>query len=156
MDTREYTESFNTARGKHCCNLIRFLLSLQLCKLVSIPQAVSTVATIRVCLKDIKKYQQVSIPQAVSTVATLRNHLYDYLVHRFNTASGKHCCNLKISHVCCASILSFNTASGKHCCNHLMVAKALKRSAISSFNTASGKHCCNLQSVSTLTVRSLS
>ena len=36
---------------------------------VSIPQAVSTVATIKV-VTTLKRYEEVSIPQAVSTVAT--------------------------------------------------------------------------------------
>ena len=35
----------------------------------------------------------------------------------FNTASGKHCCNLPKIQLKRLKILSFNTASGKHCCN---------------------------------------
>ena len=60
---------------------------------VSIPQAVSTVATPRDSNVS-HRIWRVSIPQAVSTVAT-----YGYarcllsLVKGFNTASGKYCCN---------------------------------------------------------------
>ena len=61
---------------------------------VSIPQAVSTVAT-RNKRKTRKSSRLVSIPQAVSTVATF---IYiwpiDQSSPRFNTASGKYCCNL--------------------------------------------------------------
>ena len=65
---------------------------------VSIPQAVSTVATVW-WLTPVQPdhYVLVSIPQAVSTVATdpnwksSENDYYD----SFNTASGKYCCNLK-------------------------------------------------------------
>ena len=83
----------------------------------------------------------VSIPQAVSTVAT--GEWDDNLIptlKSFNTASGKHCCNAKagpgtafdpivsipqaVSTVATVIAMtewrittSFNTASGKHCCN---------------------------------------
>ena len=61
----------------------------------------------------------VSIPQAVSTVATddLAECVYR-LSYGFNTASGKHCCNL-IEIYIPPEVTSFNTASGKHCCNLL-------------------------------------
>ena len=37
----------------------------------------------------------VSIPQAVSTVATIYSLMYGYVYFSsFNTASGKHCCNI--------------------------------------------------------------
>ena len=61
---------FNTASGKHCCNAndgIR--LHMKFGK-VSIPQAVSTVATL------------ISITKNVTSIGS-----------SFNTASGKHCCN---------------------------------------------------------------
>ena len=61
---------------------------------VSIPQAVSTVATIDT-FENEKGLDVVSIPQAVSTVATIILALYmnlDYFLS-FNTASGKYCCN---------------------------------------------------------------
>ena len=63
---------------------------------VSIPQAVSAVATKNFCKYPLKIVRDVSIPQAVSAVATescakrLSSPLY-----RFNTASGKCCCNIK-------------------------------------------------------------
>ena len=65
---------------------------------VSIPQAVSTVATgIKVEVGD-EHLKDVSIPQAVSTVATTKAFLLTNIssVTRFNTASGKHCCNSRV------------------------------------------------------------
>ena len=60
---------------------------------------------------------KVSIPQAVSTVATcnLADLVLDYR-SGFNTASGKYCCNFE-SMVTFDLPESFNTASGKYCCN---------------------------------------
>ena len=60
--------SFNTASGKYCCNLNSGHSSL-LIWIVSIPQAVSTVATIRM----------VNVMKSFTP--------------SFNTASGKYCCN---------------------------------------------------------------
>ena len=59
---------FNTASGKYCCNVDKFGVVKDEDISVSIPQAVSTVATkgCRIC----KRTWSVSIPQAVSTVAT--------------------------------------------------------------------------------------
>ena len=62
---------------------------------VSIPQAVSTVATESNQWTSKQEFLWVSIPQAVSTVATLDFDLSCDAGERFNTASGKHCCNLK-------------------------------------------------------------
>ena len=59
----------------------------------------------------------------------------------FNTASGKHYCNLFWKQM--KEVMSrFNTASGKHYCN---VLKGYHRQPqiLASFNTASGKHYCN-------------
>ena len=63
---------------------------------VSIPQAVSTVATKEAGFI----YSEncfVSIPQAVSTVAT-RSKLPQprVVLQSFNTASGKYCCNSRV------------------------------------------------------------
>ena len=62
---------FNTASGKHCCNgtndgrsVMTFIIVM-----VSIPQAVSTVATFNTIAVE-NELNPVSIPQAVSTVAT--------------------------------------------------------------------------------------
>ena len=84
----------------------------------------------------------VSIPQAVSTVATMFSGWVKTATKCFNTASGKYCCNfgkntnikdedgkvsipqavstvatrnLKLKVV--AQEAGFNTASGKYCCN---------------------------------------
>ena len=63
--------------------------------IVSIPQAVSTVATKAYRLSTYGAIRVVSIPQAVSTVAT-----------EVDETSGK------------ANLSGFNTASGKYCCNY--------------------------------------
>ena len=137
---------------------------------VSIPQAVSTVATAynHLDLYEIDLF--VSIPQAVSTVATQVDTIFLlHLLTRFNTASGKYCCNSSLNFILLAipvkvSIpqavstvatqkylgcwqrqwrMRFNTASGKYCCNsHKDSAEHMFK--MSSFNTASGKYCCNL------------
>ena len=63
-------EGFNTASGKYCCNLLKQWLS-------------------------IKPAWKVSIPQAVSTVATAGHFTYSGISDKgFNTASGKYCCNV--------------------------------------------------------------
>ena len=59
---------FNTASGKYCCNENTYFYIRDIIK-VSIPQAVSTVATIDT-FENEKGLDVVSIPQAVSTVAT--------------------------------------------------------------------------------------
>ena len=61
-------KGFNTASGKHCCNQLKVVSRLGLLN--------------------------VSIPQAVSTVATCESAKVDDVLTGFNTASGKHCCNL--------------------------------------------------------------
>ena len=85
---------FNTASGKHCCNaesMGGFKFMYKGC--VSIPQAVSTVATDSILLLR-NKAGKVSIPQAVSTVATYHDTGFKNIIATsFNTASGKHCCN---------------------------------------------------------------
>ena len=62
--------SFNTASGKYCCNVTNPMTKEDLELLVSIPQAVSTVATYENEQGIISNRSCVSIPQAVSTVAT--------------------------------------------------------------------------------------
>ena len=78
-------DRFNTASGKYCCNeSIGYLQEKKNQESVSIPQAVSTVATaLRLGLLSPKSH--VSIPQAVSTVATLeeQNQINDITVYVF-------------------------------------------------------------------------
>ena len=62
--------SFNTASGKYCCNVVDSFNEGDNFDGVSIPQAVSTVATKDDCILDVVGANVVSIPQAVSTVAT--------------------------------------------------------------------------------------
>ena len=107
----------------------------------------------------------VSIPQAVSTVATKRVLTVPGDMTSFNTASGKYCCNNEDGEREGGLVgACFNTASGKYCCNFTLVKYALKLSTVSipqavstvatietsmnvlkllRFNTASGKYCCN-------------
>ena len=86
----------NTVNGKYCCNGGGNMVKCS-------------------------QYGAVSIPQAVSTVATFKDSsLTDVELYKgFNTASGKYCCNPSISPSEPPSLESpgFNTASGKYCCN---------------------------------------
>ena len=69
------------------------------------------------------KIYGVSIPQAVSTVATFITSLGGQeRYYSFNTASGKYCCNWTSSSplINSLSTASFNTASGKYCCNAII------------------------------------
>ena len=67
---------------------------LQKQRSVSIPQAVSTVATVEAYDDEHDIKEGVSIPQAVSTVATPEARMNKPSpMACFNTASGKHCCN---------------------------------------------------------------
>ena len=66
----EELKRFNTASGKYCCN-VKTATKFVGRQAVSIPQAVSTVATYE--LHIVKGGETlVSIPQAVSTVATFQ------------------------------------------------------------------------------------
>ena len=64
---------------------------------------------------------KVSIPQAVSTVATALGFLNVDDYDSFNTASGKYCCNMISLYIREDPIYCFNTASGKYCCNFLIL-----------------------------------
>ena len=86
----------------------------------------------------------VSIPQAVSTVATTLRvpPLTLTEVRRFNTASGKHCCNLKSP----GTMRSERAVSIPQAVSTVATAQIASdggKGIIKSFNTASGKHCCN-------------
>ena len=65
---KEKITGFNTASGKCCCNLTPAKVADHVIK-VSIPQAVSAVATVKFN-KGVSEEGIVSIPQAVSAVAT--------------------------------------------------------------------------------------
>ena len=85
----------------------------------------------------------VSIPQAVSTVATnILNTTRPYTC-RFNTASGKHCCNFVDSNRNNDSILNVSIPQAV---STVATCKRRKANTVppTCFNTASGKHCCNL------------
>ena len=92
------------------------------------------------------KIQNVSIPQAVSTVATdeVFIHTVSFIITSFNTASGKYCCNGVLLHTKPNKLYcSFNTASGKYCCNCVSCIINIIFIIFKGFNTASGKYCCN-------------
>ena len=94
-------EGFNTASGKYCCNVVKSMCYVAT-RAVSIPQAVSTVATVLNAVVESKKAQEC-----------------------FNTASGKYCCNRQKNVFCSLPATGFNTASGKYCCNCIIAAKEL-------------------------------
>ena len=108
----------NTVNGKYCCNGGGNMVKCSQYGAVSIPQAVSTVATPKSTTKEMK------------------------LAACFNTASGKYCCNIKSNDALWVAANGFNTASGKYCCNRF--GTALHKRNKSCFNTASGKYCCNI------------
>ncbi len=92
-------KGFNTASGKCCCNEVQKAIpSIQEIR-VSIPQAVSAVATGKLHQLNNKLQSKVSIPQAVSAVATWEIMSIMILLLSFNTASGKCCCNVILSTV---------------------------------------------------------
>ena len=69
--TKSILMGFNTVNGKYCCNLsMSVLFMVAIMDIVSIPQAVSTVATWSNHTPNHSRRKSVSIPQAVSTVAT--------------------------------------------------------------------------------------
>ena len=119
----EANGGFNTASGRYYCNLFLDHPLFKNYFVVSIPQAVGTIAMVPTA-KKLAEVMNVSIPQAVGTiamidvsVAPLRNLL------RFNTASGRYYCNERCRHWCCRNICSFNTASGRYYCNTLIQSK---------------------------------
>ena len=68
-----------------------------------------------------------------------------FIIICFNTASGKHYCNVRIfGEMESSTITGFNTASGKHYCNGTD-ADSSDTDIFDGFNTASGKHYCNAQ-----------
>ena len=109
--------SFNTASGRYCCNIKDCYPLWRQSIIVSIPQAVGTVATsyfsslfkttkdavsipqavgtvaTLLSIDQIKTLGEVSIPQAVGTVATKAGAVVETGVFSFNTASGRYCCN---------------------------------------------------------------
>ena len=96
-------------------------------------------------MKQMFTKKLVSIPQAVSTVATGQvNAGLPPAVHRFNTASGKYCCNLRDSYKCSVSLKRVSipqaVSTVATTLNGTLIAVALW---LPRFNTASGKYCCN-------------
>ena len=164
--TTEQWRSFNTASGKCCCNLTMLMIMRH--RIISFNTASGKCCCNYPSMLEMRKQSLVSIPQAVSAVATGNGDgLYVVSDKRFNTASGKCCCNLTMLMIMRHRIISFNTASGKCCCNAaLMVDTEFALSNVSipqavsavatqrtmyhgleqssnRFNTASGKCCCN-------------
>ena len=138
--------SFNTASGKYCCNSLITKHELQTLS-VSIPQAVSTVATLKGGVYAEEVLSRVSIPQAVSTVATCicsgsiasvdGTVSIPQAVSTVATTKGSMDLRLLKLGVSIPQAVStvatkwkesklpqqmsrFNTASGKYCCNYLI------------------------------------
>ena len=102
--------SFNTASGRHCCNTSKRNSLESVVSKVSIPQAISTVASsplfslpfgqgLEMCgphrrFAPLLPRTLRRIPQAVGTVATCYLGSVGMKFYSFNTASGKHCCNI--------------------------------------------------------------
>ena len=107
---------FNTASGKCCCNSMPATTTVPF-TVVSIPQAVSAVATFISTFIVVSDVVNVSIPQAVSAVATKAAATKASAKVGFNTASGKCCCKKENKAITVYTIACFNTASGKCCCN---------------------------------------
>ena len=114
---------FNTASGRCCCNgkdyenLYLGFDEFQYRKRQALLQL-----KMKLVLIIIEK-TLVSIPQAVGTVATCSgSSVFKGLTGGcFNTASGRHCCNrYRLSNNDQVSTDGFNTASGRHCCNGCM------------------------------------
>ena len=108
---------FNTASGKYCCNLP--CITIHFGHLLRFNTASGKYCCNRdLLLSQIKQSRLVSIPQAVSTVATQLKVLVENVYMGFNTASGKYCCNrTNLVRRKYLIPISFNTASGKYCCN---------------------------------------
>ena len=112
-----YSANFNTASGKCCCNVMIFKFT------IFISVIGFNTASGKCCCNYITRgYSpidiRVSIPQAVSAVATLFISVKgEKVMFSFNTASGKCCCNY-ITGIDYWNWESFNTASGKCCCNY--------------------------------------
>ena len=133
-----WSNSFNTASGRCCCNS-------------SYADFIESV------------FVSVSIPQAVGAVATavVLGAFYQPNENSFNTASGRYCCSIRFvfpslwswtrdvrssSSLCssAASHPSSHTASGR--CSYNTLTKRAKQftKLASCFNTTSGKCCCNV------------
>ena len=85
---------------------------------VSIPQAVGVVTTMHLHIPSMSE-EDVSIPQAVGVVTTELAKMKEFTsLLRFNTASGRCCCNvIDIYDGHYSDGGCFNTASGRCCCN---------------------------------------
>ena len=96
---------FNTASGKYCCNSIGFIFTgeeLSTCFNTASGKYCCNLYMLNKGSTDIS----VSIPQAVSTVATDDVHkTLAHLQSRFNTASGKYCCNMNRDRIIAKAIL---------------------------------------------------
>ena len=93
LDTIE--DGFNTASGKRRCNVKNSKLAFRLYVHKGFNTASGKRRCNKISSKCCKLLRQVSIPQAVSAVATakLKKRYLRQMWHRFNTASGKRRCN---------------------------------------------------------------
>ena len=113
--------SFNTASGRHCCNNLQNYDDKRFCRKQFQYRKRQALLQQFVIFHRAQFHKLVSIPQAVGTVATFRmqNLTMMSTTSSFNTASGRHCCNYTRSNGRKRNLRSFNTASGRHCCNFI-------------------------------------
>ena len=124
--------SFNTASGRYYCNSVKSCIWTNMHGIVSIPQAVGTIAMLNKKNSLPLWYEVVSIPQAVGTIAMLnkKNSLpLWYEVVSIPQAVGTIAMVNLIKTLCKTKhFLRFNTASGRYYCNpfNLIGGKTMK------------------------------
>ena len=162
---KEKITGFNTASGKCCCNLTPAKVADHVIK-VSIPQAVSAVATVKFN-KGVSEEGIVSIPQAVSAVATgwcrvngKKYLFYVSIPQAVSAVATQHLSLLHYSGQICVSIpqavsavATYFICSLQEVLRYVSIPQAVSAVAtgrqadtvkdVGSFNTASGKCCCN-------------
>ena len=90
--------------------------------IVSIPQAVGTIAIGAFAEGYVKKATVVSIPQAVGTIAMDKDFSIHGVINAgFNTASGRYYCNVTSPTKNNELFYRFNTASGRYYCNSSII-----------------------------------
>ena len=86
--------------------------------------------------------KSVSIPQAVSTVATYKDEVFEYQQGGFNTASGKYCCN-RSNKKSILDIINVSIPQAVSTVATKLMDQYCVEAVVKGFNTASGKYCCN-------------
>ena len=135
--------------------------------MVSIPQAVSTVATlhIHVSVEEVE-FSYVSIPQAVSTVATDSECMFIWIFYNVSIPQAVSTVATQVNGILCGiksvvvsipqavSTVATEKVESEVVVYHVSIPQAVstvatllnrvrKQKPLLSFNTASGKYCCN-------------